>query len=80
MSTKSKLKRTELQEHLSANGWKEDRWGHYHKNEYRFKFQAITVRLEKKNSLGEWFKVHHDVFLIKNFHLVDGKASFKGER
>jgi hypothetical protein len=41
------MKKEDLAAYLVQHGWTKDRFGHYHKGEYRFKFQKISVRLEK---------------------------------
>lgn len=37
----------EFEKWATENGWKKDRFGHFHKDDYRYKVQARSVRLEK---------------------------------
>lgn len=50
---------------LNHNGWKEDRFGHFHKEfreeKQRVKFQANSVRIEKDCSFG-WMKLTGEFF------------------
>lgn len=41
------MTKLQLAQYLIGKGWTQDRFGHFHKGEYRIKVQARSVRLEK---------------------------------
>jgi len=43
------MSREEFEQWAEKNGWKRDRFGHYHKGDLRLKLQAKTVRLERSH-------------------------------
>jgi hypothetical protein len=47
---------TEVAKWLAANGWTQDRHGHFHKGDRRYKMQQLAVRLERKSSAG-WVRL-----------------------
>lgn len=63
-----------IKEALFAQGWAEDRYGHLHLtgligSEYRVKFQAISVRLERR--IGkDWVRI--DSAYLKDVTIVEG--------
>ena len=76
------MKREELAAFLVSAGWTIDRFGHYHKGEYRFKFQKTSVRYEKgyhtsdtEYSKGEkrWLPVRSGYY--SKLSIKDGKLS-----
>jgi len=76
------MKPEDLVAYLLSKGYVVDSYGHYHKGEYRFKFQKTSVRYERsyrtpdtEYSKGEkrWIPVVSGYF--KNLSIVDGKIS-----
>lgn len=51
------MTREQLETYLHSQGWTRDRFGHYHRQGYRFKLQARSCRLESKTSSGEWVRL-----------------------
>lgn len=43
------MKREEFEAYLVSKGWTVDRFGHYHKDDQRFKMQKISVRWERSH-------------------------------
>lgn len=41
------MTKEQFYEWAKSNGWEQDRFGHCHKGDYRFKVQKTSVRLEK---------------------------------
>lgn len=77
------MKAEDLQAHLVKQGFVADRFGHYHKGEYRFKFQKYSVRYERsyktpdtEYSKGEkrWINVASGYFKKLSIN-DDGKIS-----
>jgi len=76
------MKREELENHLTTKGWTKDRWGHFKSKtgQYRMKFQAKSVRLEKQITLSgsqysgprnEWMRLRSQFY--SKISIVDGK-------
>ncbi len=76
------MKPDELRTFLTETGWQPDKFGHYHRGEYRFKFQQTSVRLERsyqtsdtQYSKGEkrWLRLRSAYF--SQLEIKEGKLS-----
>lgn len=72
----------QVEEFLKNAGWIQDRYGHFHKNEYRIKFQSKSIRLEKSFNTTEtaysksekrWVRLRSNYF--GKLSIVDGKLA-----
>lgn len=48
------MTKQEFENWALAHGWEKDHYGHYHKEEYRFKVQSRSVRLEKSATVDHY--------------------------
>lgn len=80
----SKFNRNALKEALNHNGWKEDRFGHFHKEidgrQNRVKFQTNSVRIEVRSPDGTfWTKRTGEFFgkmVITGNSIAVGRMTF----
>lgn len=74
------MKREELEKHLTSIGWTKDAYGHFKSpdGQYRMKFQATSVRFERKVQLSagpEWRRVKSNYY--SKMSVVNGKINWE---